>query len=135
MPQITNPQSISKSTAVQSIVRSALLHYSTVVLNNQTPILSPNTGWKASQKRIQLAQNILSNVESYVEKAALFLGMIDPNIEVNDSVRFRYLIDENPSNRHFCECTVSFGSWEHVGESSGKSIWDNLAGVTQTDLL
>jgi hypothetical protein len=132
MPNIVNPEGLSKSPSLLSAVRSAILVYATEILNNESPVIAPNAGWKYSQKRIALAQQVLSNPDTFVEKATFFLATIHPSIVIDNQDNFRYLVMDNPMSQNFCVAEVTYGSYNSAKQ--GRSIWDNLAGVSQVDL-
>ena len=132
MPQLTNITEVATNPQLISACATALVEMSYRVQVSETPILYPNAGYKAYQKRTELAAKVIANPLEYGKRAAVLAEIAYANIvwdvEVNQNQRLqRYLVD----NR-FGEWSYEFGGGASPA-SVGKQIWDALAGVNQGD--
>lgn len=132
MPYFSNATEVAQNPQLISACGTALLDQAYRVQVNETPILYPNTGYKAYQKRTELAAKVIANPLEYGKRAAPLVEIAYPNIlfeiEANQNQRLhRYLLD----NR-FAEWSYEFASGPNSA-SIGRQIWDALAGVNQGD--
>ena len=132
MPQLTNITEVATNPQLISARATALVEMSYRVQVSETPILYPNAGYKAYQKRTELAAKVIANPLEYGKRAAVLAEIAYANIvwdvEVNQNQRLqRYLVDNN-----FGEWGYEFGGGASP-TSIGKQIWDALAGVNQGD--
>ena len=139
MPLITNPLNDSVSINFKEDVKGYMLYYAGYILSNETPIVYPNAGYKAYNKRMAFANLVKSNPNLYVDTASFYVAQLEPSMLANvtnmGQSLYRYFFDSNPSGRPILEMEATISGFNHVGQTSGRSIWDVLAGVNQTDLI
>lgn len=134
MPTLSNPTGISKMESLKSAIKGVILVYAAKVLADETAITTGNPGNSAYKKRVLLARQVISNPDAWLEKFSVYVGVIDPTIETDNNCNYRYLLSDNPTSRNFCEVEVSPATWSNAGTTSGKQMWDVIAGVSQEDL-
>lgn len=139
MALVLNPNLQSDSTSFQEDVKESLRSYAGLVLSTETPILAPNPGFKAYNKRVAFAEKAKLNPELYTEQAASFISELDSSMINNvinaNQILYRWFLDANPSGRNIFECEKTISTYNHVGTTSGRSIFDVLASVNQSDLI
>jgi hypothetical protein len=138
MPANINPISISKSPIVQLAVKQCMIEWSTDILINETPIVSPNSGYKAYDKRMNLAKQVIQNPDMYVEIASRLVATIYPSIECDGNANHRFLVSGNGKGLNFMRFQVIYDDFNENGGTPGEigqQLWDSLAGVTAADLL
>lgn len=139
MPLIINPLNESQSPTFKEEVKGFMLFYAGVVLTQETPIVYPNAGYKAYNKRVAFANLVKNNPNLYVDSAAFYVAQLEVGMQTNlintGQSLFRYFWDNNPTGRYILESEASIANYNHVGTTSGRSIWDVLAGVNQSDLI
>lgn len=105
------------------------------VLVNEAPVVFPNAGYKAYQKRTELAKRIVANPEEYGRQAAVYAATLRPNvvwdIQVNNEQIGRHLIDNRFMESDYTNIAGGFGG----GAPIGRQVFDALAGVNASDLL
>ena len=132
MPYLSNAVETAQNPKLISACATALLDTAYRVQVNESPVLYPNSGYKAYQKRTDLASKVIANPLEYGKRAASLAEITYPNIvfevEGNQGQQLhRFLLD----NR--------FGEWRYEfaaganPDSIGRQIWDALAGVNQGD--
>ena len=138
MPTITiNPISVSKSPILQLAVKQCMIEFATNIMINEVPILSPNEGYKAYDKRMALAKQVIQNPDLYVEMATRLVATIYPAIEYNDQATRAFLVSENSKAENFMKFKVIYNDYENTGGTLGEigsQLWDSLAGVIASDV-
>lgn len=139
MPLVTNPNLQSDSSSFKSDVEEALRQYAGLVLSTETPIIAPSAGYKAYNKRVAFAEKAKLNPALYADQAADYISELDSNM-INTvlnagQILYRWFWDSNPTGRNIFELEKSVANYNHVGTTSGKSIFDVLASVNQSDLI
>lgn len=139
MPYIPNPLN-QVDQEFKYAVKAVLEFYASEVLG-QGVFSTPINGTLAYNKRQALATKMLHNSEQYVAQASTLISAIDYNM-LNTGIQsgngfFRYLIDGNPTGRCLLDNVAGLGSlanYSFVGDNTGLSIFDKLAGITQGDM-
>ena len=89
MPQLTNITEVATNPQLISACATALVEMSYRVQVSETPILYPNAGYKAYQKRTELAAKVIANPLEYGKRAAVLAEIAYANIvwdvEVNQN--------------------------------------------------
>ena len=138
MPTITiNPISVSKSPILQLAVKQCMIEFATNIMINEVPILSPNEGYKAYDKRMALAKQVIQNPDLYVEMTTRLVATIYPAIEYNDQATRAFLVSENSKAENFMKFKVIYNDYENTGGTLGEigsQLWDSLAGVIASDV-
>ena len=138
MPANPNPISISKSPILQLAVKQCMIQWPIGILINETPIASPNAGYKAYDKRTNLARQVIQNPDMYVEMASRLVATIYPSIECDGNANHAFLSTENGKGTNFMIFQVIYDDFNTTGGTPGEigqQLWDSLAGVTAADLL
>jgi hypothetical protein len=138
--QVSNVTTLAKDPTLLAAITAHIAEYADSVLGVETPIVSPNAGYKAYNKRVALAVNVNNAPELYASKFAVDFVTIGNDIVLeaqnNNIPLLNYLRDGNPMAKPACEADSTTGSsWQHVGQISGRSVWDSVAGVNQADLI
>lgn len=138
-PIYINPISISKSPTLQIAVKQCMIEFAVNILKTETPILSPDPGYKAYDKRMLLAKQVIQNPDMYVEMATRLVATIFPLVEIiNGSYLYLYLTSQNPVGKNFMSFIVQFS-----GDPSdptleegliGSQLWDALSEVYVSDI-
>ena len=134
---IINPISVSKSPILQLAVKQCMIEFATNIMINEVPILSPNEGYKAYDKRMALAKQVIQNPDLYVEMTTRLVATIYPAIEYNDQATRAFLVSENSIAENFMKFKVIYNDYENTGGTLGEigtQLWDSLAGVIASDL-
>ena len=139
MPFIQNPQNNVGSEELLAACKGILSYYSALV-KQEAAVVSPNAGYKAYRKRVHLANIIHDNLDKYAVELAYHLGVISPTLimdaQLNGIALYNYLLSDNPASRVALEMRAGdVANWNHVGNTSGDSIWDALANVNDEDML
>ena len=138
MPTITiNPISVSKSPILQIAVKQCMIEFATNIMIHEMPVVSPNEGYKAYDKRMALAKQVIQNPDLYVEMATRLVATIYPAIEYNDQATRAFLVSENSIAENFMKFKVIYNDYENTGGTLGEigfQLWDSLAGVIASDL-
>jgi hypothetical protein len=139
MPLIINPLIDSQSISFKEDVKGFLLYYAGYILSNEVPIVYPNAGYKAYNKRMAFANLVKNNPALYVDSASFYVAQLEPSMNVvvlnAGQTLFRHFWDSNPTGKPIFECEATIAQYNHVGVTSGRSIWDVLSGVNQSDLI
>lgn len=139
MATFLNPAALSTNPELRAGVSAHLTFYASSALANEAPIIPQSTGYKAYAKRMDLARRIIADVSPFVDTATRLAIQVGNDVYtdavINSSVGvYRYLLDTNPSGKPFAEMDPSqLSAWTPVGTTSGKSVFDVLAGVSQLD--
>jgi hypothetical protein len=139
MPQIIDAHASAKNPIIIEAVIGALQTYAATVLNEQ-PIVFPNPGYEAYNKRVAFAALAVHNPQAYAEQAAVYIEQVTNGLiaeSQNNSVQpYNYIIEQNPSGKSLFEADANQrATVSSVGRTSGNSIFDVLAGVNQSDLV
>lgn len=138
MPQVMNPSSQSSSPVVLAVTADYLRHYAAKLLGSEAVITAPTLGYKAYDKRVDLAQRVLQDVKPFVHTAANLFAKLDADLEQNaagaNQSLFVYLAQNQSFEAADADASLVSG-WNNVGTTSGKSIWDALASVSLADLV
>lgn len=105
MPTILTPQSQVGDLYFQNAVSDLLQTFCSQLLLTDTPVLSPTAGYKAYQKRMAFAKKASKNPKAY-----------------------------NPAGANLLENEANIG-YNAVSVTSGRSIFEALAGITAEDYL
>ena len=138
MPTI-NPISVSKSPILQVAVKQCMIEFAISIQQNEVPVVSPNPGYKAYEKRMSLAKQVIQNPDMYVEMATRLVATIYPLVELVDNANlYLYLSSENTTRKNFMSLRVQFSGDPtspnlEVGEI-GFQLWDTLSGVNLSDI-
>lgn len=135
MPSIPSPEGLSKSPLLQIAVKGALVEFAQNVLKNETPIVSPDPGYKAYEKRMALAAEIILAPDLYKEAGARLVAACQPDIEINEQATYRYLIQDNPSNRNVFENEFSNAGGFQGSVAIDRQMFSQLAGVDLSDFI
>jgi len=76
-----NPISVSKSPILQIAVKQCMIEYAIQIMTLEEPILSPDLGYKAYDKRMALAKLVVQNPDMYVEMDSRLVATIYPLVE------------------------------------------------------
>jgi len=139
MPTILTPQSQAGDLDFQNAVSDLLQTFCSQLLLNDSPVLSPTAGYKAYQKRMAFAKKASKNPKAYVQQACTLISFLD-SVMLSQTVQnqgvplFRFLFSDNPAGANLLECEATIG-YNSVGVTSGRSIFEGLAGITQEDYL
>ena len=139
MPYIPNPLNQTDQ-AFKYDVKALLITYASEVLNQ--PLFStPLNGTLAYSKRQALARKLINNSDIYVEQASTLLSNISFDMfhvaMQSPGGFFRFMLDSNPTGRCLLDNIAglsSLASYNFVGDQTGTSIFDKLAGITQEDM-
>lgn len=140
MPLILNPQTGSNDPELLSAV-AGILRYAAARVLQEPAIVSPNTGFKAYKKRVDFAGLLVHNAEQFAPQAAVLINIIESQGVVYAAananvVLYRYLQSDNPGSAIITDMDATqVASYSNVGSTSGKSIFDVLAGVNQSDII
>ena len=138
MPSVTiNPISVSKSPILQIAVKQCMIEFATNIMINEVPILSPNEGYKAYDKRMALAKQVIQNPDLYVEMATRLVATIYPAIEYNNQATRSVLVSDNSKGDNFMKFQVIYNDYDNTGGTVGEigtQLWDSLAGVIASDV-
>ena len=139
MPYIPNPLNQTDQ-SFKYDVKALLITYASEVLN-QPLFTTPINGALAYSKRQALARKLLHNSDAYVEQASALLSNISFDMfhvaMKSSGGFFRFMVDGNPTGRCLLDNIAgfsSFANYNFVGDQSGISIFDKLAGITQEDM-
>ncbi len=137
MPLILNPSTQASAPDFRNAVKSHLVTYSATVLTTDPFVASPTPGYLAYQKRQAFANKAIQNPDTYLEQACVLLSNLDSvmltqTLQSYTNELFRFIGSDNPVGRHLFECDPAIG-YSHVGITSGKSIFEVLAGISQLD--
>jgi len=134
MPSVINPISVSKSPILQIAVKQCMIEFATNIMINEEPVLSPTAGYKAYDKRMALAKQVVQNPDLYVEMASRLVATIYPSIECDGNANHAFL----STRTNFMIFQVIYDDFNTTGGTPGEigqQLWDSLAGVTAADLL
>ena len=134
---IINPISVSKSPILQIAVKQCMIEFATNIMINEVPILSPNEGYKAYDKRMALAKQVIQNPDLYVEMATRLVATIYPAIEYNNQATRSVLVSDNSKGDNFMKFQVIYNDYDNTGGTVGEigtQLWDSLAGVIASDV-
>lgn len=134
---IINPISVSKSPILQIAVKQCMIEFATNIMIHEMPVVSPNEGYKAYDKRMALAKQVIQNPDLYVEMATRLVATIYPAIEYNGEATRAVLVSDNSKGDNFMKFQVIYNDYEHTGGTVGEigsQLWDSLAGVIASDL-
>ena len=139
MPYIPNPLNQTDQ-AFKYDVKALLITYASEVLN-QSQFSTPINGTLAYSKRQALARKLLHNSELYVEQASALLSnisfdMFHTAMQTSGGF-FRFILDSNPTGKCLLDNIAglnSLANYNFVGDQTGTSIFDKLAGITQEDM-
>jgi hypothetical protein len=139
MPQIPNPQTVANSLDLQQAVQYAMLSYAAQILKDESPIVAPNQGYQMYAKRMSLANQVVQtfsadSIAPWAKRGATIVAMIQPDVVLNEQATFRYMLQDNPTGRNCMESGFDLFQWNVQSNTSGRQMWDTLAGVTQLDL-
>lgn len=140
MPTIIDAASSAKNPIIIQAVTDNLQQYAAQALGNEAPIVAPNAGYKAYNKRMAFAKLATLNPEQYGSDAAVFIEQITNGLIIearnNNVPEYNYILEQNPSGKSLMEADATQrANISHVGQTSGRSVFDVLAGVTQADLI
>jgi hypothetical protein len=139
MPIPISPASRAASVTLQLGVATYLQHYATKVLGYEAAIVAPNAGYRAYDKRVAFAERCISGAEKYAMAASLMFCKCDPDLEQNaqgNGVSVFQLLTGSSQGFELAQADpTQLFSWTDMTQTSGKSIWDALAGVNQSDLI
>ena len=143
MPTITiNPISVSKSPILQIAVKQCMIEFATNIMIHEMPVVSPNEGYKAYDKRMALAKQVIQNPDLYVEMATRLVATIYPAIEYNNQANIctatrAVLVSDNNKGDNFMKFQVIYNDYDNTGGTVGEigtQLWDSLAGLIASDL-
>jgi len=130
-----NPISVSKSPILQLAVKQCMIEFAVEILKSETPVLSPTSGYKAYDKRMALAKQVIQNPDLYVEMSSRLVATIYPTIESDNNATSYYLTVGSGIN--FMKYVVSYDAPNNSGfveGTIGQQLWDAIAGVTAADI-
>jgi hypothetical protein len=140
MPASNNPTETINNPLLLATAASTLRAYAAHALANEPPVSSPNAGYKAYSKRMNFARQSMANAEYYAPQAAFLLEKISNGVsnaarDANISM-YLYITEQNGSGNSLFDCDADqVNNIANVGATSGKSVFDILAGVDQSDLI
>ena len=136
---MVNLFSSAKSPILQNSVKTAMVAYATFVQKTFTPVVSPNSGYKAYDKQMALAKQVIQNPDLYTEAASRLILTNEPDIEFRSGDVIGYLFKDNPTSTNVFGCIAynenNPGAGWSISSSPGDTIWDALAGVNQGDYV
>lgn len=136
-----NPAVTATNPIVLSICEGIIFQYaSEVVLQEGKFANSGGSGlFTQYEKRQTVAKKIMENPKLYAKQLAYMIEMIEPNIYFNTAGSstdlYRYLWDSNPTGKHVCEAFLDTANWTNVGNATGTSVFDAIAGISNADTL
>lgn len=138
MPASINPTSRAESKAMIAGSEAYLRHYAAKVLQ-EAPITSPAVGYKAYDKRIAFAERCIQAPEKEAQAAAFLFSKCDSNLEQDaqaNGISIFYFLTGATQGFELADADASLiNQWSNVGTTSGKSVWDALSEVNQSDLI
>lgn len=136
MPSIQNPFSLANSENFKNAVKGALFQYAGNVLRNEAPIVSPNTGYKAYDKRMAFAAKVIQNPDLYATQAAALVALTDSLNEIDEHANFRWMYQDNGSGGNVMNWRGEVAD-QSVGDTYNGTltIFDALSGVNKGDLI
>lgn len=139
MPLITTPTHQALAPVLLDAVKSQLVTYSAYVLSNDTYIAPNNPGYLAYNKRQSFANKVIQNPDAYIEQASVLISYLDSTLLSNTlqsygNELFAFIEGNNPAGRHLFECSTVIG-YNHLGLGTQGTIYDALAGVSQSDYV
>jgi hypothetical protein len=137
MPSTPNWIALSRNPVFKEAVKCELVRFSSEVLNQETPIISPNAGYKMYLKRMDFAARAVANPELYAEQVGRLVALCQPDVELNDwngQTPQDWMTSNNTGQSVMTFEALRFNQ-SPVANTSGRQIFDNVAGVNQEDLL
>lgn len=131
-----SPISASKSPILQIAVKQCMIQYAIQIMTLEEPILSPDLGYKAYDKRMALAKLVVQNPDMYVEMASRLVATIYPLVETLEELD-SYLTTGNGTGNFMSLKVIYSGSPTEPSLEVGLigfQLWDALAGVIASDL-
>jgi len=139
MALIINP-SASMDAELLSSCDAVLKYYAASTVLVEAEIVAPTPGYKMYRKRQALAQKLLSGDATAEIKSFAILANNNSDFssvrfqaETNGMQVYRFLLSDNPTTASAAAAAAQTAVW--VSGAVGRSLFDNLAGVTAEDLL